>query len=88
LQALRQAHQSVLGRALEYASGEPNNWRDTNAFNEAGIPSISYGPPSADDWKTGGAAGEARPVAVDDLISAAKVCAYTALFICGVDASA
>jgi acetylornithine deacetylase/succinyl-diaminopimelate desuccinylase-like protein len=87
LQALRQAHQSVLGRTLEYARGEPNNWRDTNAFNEAGIPSVSYGPPSADHGKTGGA-GEARPVAVSDLISAAKVFAYTALSICDVDANA
>ena len=87
LDALRAAHETVVGGALDYtASLEMSMWRDSNAFNEAGIPAVGYGPPVADPGGPRGAAGVQRPVAVDDLVKLAKVFALTALRVCGVAA--
>ncbi len=86
LDALRAAHEAAVGGQLDYtASLEMSMWRDSNAFNEAGIPAIGYGPPVADPGGPRGAAGVQRPVAVDDLVKLAKVFALTALRICGAD---
>jgi acetylornithine deacetylase/succinyl-diaminopimelate desuccinylase-like protein len=52
-------------------------WRDLNIFNEMGIPSITFGP-------GGGSGGGNRGLGVDDLVSAARIYARTALRICGV----
>lgn len=84
--ALKDAHHAVLGAELPVAEGAMMSmWRDGNAFNEAAIPAIGYGPPTrASDHGTG-AAGQSRPIAVDDLVATAKVFALTALTICGVD---
>ena len=85
LSALEAAHRDVVGGKLDYASSlDMSMWRDSNAFNEAGITAIGYGPPVADNGGPRGAAGVQRPVAVDDLIKTAKVFALTALRICGV----
>jgi len=83
LQALGNAHEIVVGGNLDYASAlDMSMWRDSNAFNEAGIPAVGYGPPVADMGGPRGAAGVQRPVAVEDLIKLAKVFALTALSIC------
>lgn len=85
LDALRTAHETVVGGALDCASTlDMSMWRDSNAFNEGGIPAVGYGPPVADTGGARGAAGVQRPVAVDDLVKLAKVFALTALQICGV----
>ena len=87
LDALRAAHETAVGGPLDYTSAlEMSMWRDSNAFNEAGIPAIGYGPPVADPGGPRGAAGVQRPVALDDLVKLAKVFALTALQICGVAA--
>ena len=84
LEALRAAHRQVLGQELPFAGPQSiSMWRDANAFNEAGIPAIGYGPrthgvPSA------GLAGATRSIAVSDLLATAKVFALTALDVCGV----
>lgn len=84
LDALRAAHEAAVGGALDHAAPlDMSMWRDSNAFNEAGIPAIGYGPPVADPGGPRGAAGVQRPVAVDDLVKLAKVFALTALQICG-----
>ncbi len=87
LDALRAAHEAAVGGALDYAASlDMSMWRDSNAFNEAGIPAIGYGPPVADPGGPRGAAGVQRPVALDDLVRLAKVFALTALQICGAGA--
>ena len=84
LEALKSAHESVSGVELPLASSRMiSMWRDGNAFNEAGIPAIGYGPPTQEGMGAG-LAGAQRPIAVDDLLITAKVIALTALEICGV----
>ena len=84
LDSLRAAHETAVGGPLDYAASlDMSMWRDSNAFNEAGIPAIGYGPPVADPGGPRGAAGVQRPVALDDLVKLAKVFALTALQICG-----
>jgi acetylornithine deacetylase/succinyl-diaminopimelate desuccinylase-like protein len=84
LDALRDAHRRVLGGDLPYAGPIVHTmWRDTNAFNEAGIPAIGYGPRTQDPiGGFAGLAGVARPITVADLLATAKVFALTALQIC------
>ena len=85
LDALRGAHENVIGGALEYAASlDMSMWRDANAFNEAGIPAIGYGPPTTQTGGPRGAAGVPRPIAIDDVVATAKVFALTALAVCGV----
>jgi acetylornithine deacetylase/succinyl-diaminopimelate desuccinylase-like protein len=84
LDALKASHKTVLGDDLELASPRMiSMWRDANAFNEAGISAIGYGPPTQDAIGAG-LAGATRPIAIDDLLATAKVIALTALEICGV----
>lgn len=86
LDALRSAHHTVIGKDLDYASTlDMSMWRDSNAFNEGGIPAVGYGPPVTDLGGARGAAGVQRPVAVDDLVKLSKVFALTALQICGIE---
>ncbi|MEQ8698956.1 MAG: M20/M25/M40 family metallo-hydrolase [Bauldia litoralis] len=86
IDALRTAHEAVVGSSLEYASTlDMSMWRDSNAFNEGGIPAVGYGPPVRDTGGPRGAAGVLRPVAVDDLVKTAKVFALTALDVCGIE---
>jgi acetylornithine deacetylase/succinyl-diaminopimelate desuccinylase-like protein len=88
LEALRRAHRRVLGNDLAFANSVVHSmWRDGNAFNEAGIPAIGYGPGTRDaGGGLRGLAGVPRPIAVDDLLATAKVFALTALDICGIAA--
>jgi hypothetical protein len=55
-------------------------WRDITPFNEAGIPSLTYGPSSS----TGGGNFS---VGVDELAATARVYARAALRFCGVTES-
>ena len=87
IEGLANAHSQVFGEDLnDTKSAMLSTWRDTNAFNEAGIPAICYGARTTDDNMGGGLAGEHRPMAVADLIALAKVYALTALEVCKVDA--
>ncbi len=82
LAALRKAHRRVLDRDLPYANSTVHSmWRDANAFNEAGIPAIGYGPCTREVF---GDFSGPRPIAVDDLVATAKVFALTALEVCGI----
>ncbi len=85
LEALRAAHREVNGGELDYAASlDMSMWRDANAFNEAAIPAIGYGPPARENGGARGAAGASRPVAIDDVVATAKVFALTALNVCGI----
>ena len=85
LEALRDAHLAVNGGELAWAASlDMSMWRDSNAFNEAGIPAIGYGPPTHETGDARGAAGAQRPVAIDDVVATAKVFAMTALNVCGI----
>lgn len=84
LDSLKKAHRAVLGADLPMAGPRMTSmWRDGNAFNEAGIPAIGYGPPTQEEMGAG-LAGALRPISVDDLVTTSKVVALTALQVCGV----
>ena len=53
-------------------------WRDTNAFNELGIPAISYAPRSVSH-------AAKKSFRVEDLVNASRVYARIAMDICNVD---
>jgi acetylornithine deacetylase/succinyl-diaminopimelate desuccinylase-like protein len=87
IEALAGAHRRVFGDDMVDADSKVmSNWRDTNAFNEAGIPAVCYGARTRDSTLGGGLAGEQRPMAIADLIALAKVYALTALAVCQVEA--
>jgi acetylornithine deacetylase/succinyl-diaminopimelate desuccinylase-like protein len=74
--AIGGAHRRVFGEAPAKVVGpEVSMWRDTNIFNEVGIPSATYGP-------GGGAGGGNLALELDDCVKAAQVYALTALEIC------
>lgn len=84
LDALKRAHKEITGDKLDLASPRMiSMWRDANAFNEAGITALGYGPPTQEGMGAG-LAGAMRPISVDDLMATTKVIAITALDICGV----
>ena len=84
-EALGRAHRRIFDEEMKFAeSGPISTWRDTNAFNEAGIPAVCYGAPARSALLGGGLAGDRRPMAVDDLMALSKVYALTALDLCGV----
>jgi hypothetical protein len=53
-------------------------WRDTNPYNELGIPSLTYGCGA-------GAGGGNTFFLVDEMLQAAKIYALTAMDICNRD---
>ena len=78
--ALADAHQQVLGRPLVKDANPPtiSMWRDTTPFNEAGIPSLTYGP--------GANAATGRGYfTIDEMVAAAQVYARVALDLCNQD---
>ena len=76
--AVRGAHRDEFGSDPGTpAAPITSMWRDTNPFNEAGIPSLTYGPSSS----TGG--GNVS-VSVEELARSSRVYARTALRYCGV----
>jgi acetylornithine deacetylase/succinyl-diaminopimelate desuccinylase-like protein len=76
LRALQAAHRAEFGRDPGgVAPAVSSMWRDTNPFNELGIPAVTYGPP-------GSVAGKWGRTAIADLLRAARVYARTALELC------
>jgi acetylornithine deacetylase/succinyl-diaminopimelate desuccinylase-like protein len=75
--ALEGAHEAVLGRPLTRDANPPtiSMWRDTTPFNEAGIPSLTYGPGA-------NAATGKGFFTVDEMVAAAQVYARVALNLC------
>jgi len=83
IDAVKSAHLQVVGTELKPpAPAFVSMWRDMNAFNAVGIPSISYGPPSRPEPYT---VEGYSSVLIANLESVAKVYALTALNICGID---
>jgi len=75
--AIEKAHFRSFGKKPDKVIGpECSMWRDTNIFNEVGIPSATYGPAAG-----GGAHGNLC-ISLDDMYRAAKIYAITALEIC------
>lgn len=77
-EAVRVAHVAEVGsEPARPATPVTSMWRDTNPFNEAGIPALMYGPSAS----TGGGN---FTVEVEQLALAARVYARTALGYCGI----
>ena len=75
-ESLARAHGTVLGGQPKMAIPPLSSmWRDLNVYNEAGIPSLTYGP-------GGSVGGGVLSMRVADLVSAARVFALTALDLC------
>ena len=74
--AVRRAHRATFGDDPKPAFVETSSmWRDVNAFNEVGIPAITYGPRSAThSYK--------RALTIDSLYQAACVYARIAVEVC------
>jgi acetylornithine deacetylase/succinyl-diaminopimelate desuccinylase-like protein len=78
--AIRAAHQLVKGRPPpdQADSAVVSMWRDTNIFNGAGIPAVTFGP------SRGRADVQGRGhFELDDLVAGAKMYALTALQVAG-----
>jgi len=75
-EAVDEAHRAEFDADCEIATApECSMWRDHNVFNEAGIASLTYGPP--------GVAGAGTfAVRKEDLLRASRVYALTALAMC------
>ena len=81
--AIEDAHRFVFGAAPPTPpSAETSMWRDLNVFNEAGVPSVCYGPPRQKEAMSG---AQNRAVKISDLVKATKVYALTILSVCGGD---
>lgn len=80
LDAVNAAHQAVRGAPApkQAETAVVSMWRDTNVFNHAGIPSLTFGPSRgrADVQGTG-------HFELDDLVDGAKMYALTALGVAG-----
>jgi acetylornithine deacetylase/succinyl-diaminopimelate desuccinylase-like protein len=69
-------------RVFNTAPGRPvdaitSMWRDSNVFNEVGIPTVVYGPGAS-------VGGGNFAMEIDDLVDAARVYAALAIEVCGV----
>jgi acetylornithine deacetylase/succinyl-diaminopimelate desuccinylase-like protein len=75
-QAVRRAHAANFGSEPPAPFVETSSmWRDLNAFNEVGIPALTYGPRAA-------AHSYKRALTIDSLYQAARVYARTAVDLC------
>ena len=82
IDAVKEAHRYVLGTEPgEPPSQETSMWRDVNAYNEAGIPSVCYGAPRQREFMS--STGN-RAMLIGDLVTATKVYALTAMGLCGI----
>jgi acetylornithine deacetylase/succinyl-diaminopimelate desuccinylase-like protein len=84
-EAVGRAHGAVFGDKLTAAIGPYSSmWRDTNVYNEIGVPALTYGPATRFGPAAGG--GEMDfSMSIDDLHKAAQVYARVALDICNRD---
>lgn len=74
VEALMSSHEMVFGEKPKRAAPPFSSmWRDTNVFNEMGIPAVTYGPKRR------------CPIPVSDMVMATKVYALTALMVCGLN---
>jgi acetylornithine deacetylase/succinyl-diaminopimelate desuccinylase-like protein len=78
--AIAAAHERVTGTPppAEADAAVVSMWRDTNVFNAAGIPSLTYGPSRGSAAVQGTGFFE-----LDNLVDAAKIYALTALSLAG-----
>jgi acetylornithine deacetylase/succinyl-diaminopimelate desuccinylase-like protein len=78
--AVRQAHRTVRGEdpPPQVETAVVSMWRDTNVFNGAGIPSLTFGPSRGRADVQGHGYFE-----LDDLVDTAKMYALTALSVAG-----
>jgi acetylornithine deacetylase/succinyl-diaminopimelate desuccinylase-like protein len=76
-EAVGRAHKRCFQEDIEIVRGpRASMWRDTNVFNEVGIPAASYGPGS------GRGGGGTLGIPLDDLLKTAEVYIMVALDIC------
>jgi acetylornithine deacetylase/succinyl-diaminopimelate desuccinylase-like protein len=79
VEAVTAAHRRVLRHGpLPPAPPFSSMWRDLNAYNEVGIPSITYGPAT-------GTGGGNSAISVEDLVNSSRIYALTALDLCNRD---
>jgi acetylornithine deacetylase/succinyl-diaminopimelate desuccinylase-like protein len=86
--ALVEAIELAHGLVFESPPGPPRDaqvsmWHDTNAFNAAGIPAVSYGIAPRPEAYT---RERIRSATIDDIVRLAHVYALTALRLCGPEA--
>ena len=75
-EAVRRAHRAQFSEEPQPAPVETSSmWRDINAFNEVGIPALTYGPRSR-------AQGRKRALSIESLYQSAQLYARIALDIC------
>jgi acetylornithine deacetylase/succinyl-diaminopimelate desuccinylase-like protein len=75
-QVLERAHRRIFNKPLEKIVGpECSMWRDINVFNEAGIPSATYGPGA------GGGGGNLY-LTIDEMLKASQIYALVAIHLC------
>ncbi|MHB8565850.1 MAG: M20 family metallopeptidase [Nitrososphaerales archaeon] len=83
--SIKKAHKNVLKEDPDVVKKKvpvpfASMWRDLNIFNEVGIPSVTYGPPS---YSFDSMSGEGVPsLTKKDLENASKIYALTALNLC------
>ena len=76
LDATGKAHRAEFNRELgDVHTPLTSMWRDTNPFNELGIPAVTYGPAA-------GVGGGLFWAEIDDFVSAARVYSRLALDLC------
>jgi acetylornithine deacetylase/succinyl-diaminopimelate desuccinylase-like protein len=81
VEALERAHREVFGTpSPRPREPQVSMWHDTNAFNEVGIPAVSYGIAPQPETFTRERFRSAR---VDDVVRLAQVYALAALDLCG-----
>jgi acetylornithine deacetylase/succinyl-diaminopimelate desuccinylase-like protein len=79
IDAIRRGHARVFPEPPAIvADAVSSMWRDTNAFNELGIPAVSYAPRSRSH-------AARKSFLISDLVDAARVYAHIALDLCNRD---
>ena len=82
IESVKHAHRAVFGADPPPPPvADMSMWRDLNAFNEVGIPSICYGPKRQREAMTN---SQNRAMKIDDLLECTKVYALTFVELCGV----
>ncbi len=77
--SIKAAHQAMFGRKPERCLPQHTSmWRDVNAFHEAGIPAVMYGPGVS-------MLGGRLALKAEDLARAAKLYTWIAMEACGVE---
>lgn len=83
IDSVRKSHGYLFGtEPSSPPSATLSMWRDINAFNEVGIPSICYGPTRQKEQYT---YEQNRAMKIADLVAACKVYAFTAISICDME---